>query len=209
MSNLGCGAIDAAIGLGAAFALLFLMPSCGTPVKGRAFDPAAPTFPSVKGESLNRRSFEIPEGLDAPYNILLVAFFQRQQDDVNTWLGTCKDVVADHANVEYYELPTISSGWGMARGWVDGGMRSGIPAFAARERTVTIYTDTVKFRELAGIDDPQRIWVGIVDRQGRVYWSARGPASAEMLRDLRDVVRRVASPSATGGVVTQSGHSDS
>lgn len=175
---------------------LTLLASCGTPVTGEPFDAERPTFPTVSGDNLNNRAFDIPAGLDAPYNILLVAFLQEQQDDVNTWLPTAKSIVADHANVEYYELPTISSRWGIARGFIDGGMRRGIPAFADRERTVTVYTDTKKFRELAGIDDPKQIWVGLVDRNGRVYWSSRGKASEDTLKELKAKIRALASPKA-------------
>jgi len=176
------------------FALL--AQGCGTPVTGRSFDPAAPVFPTVEGESLNKRTFTIPRDLDARFNILLVAFYQRQQSDIDTWIPTAREITVDHANVEYYEVPAISGGWSLVRGWVDGGMRSGIPAFAARERTVTVYTDTAKFRELAGIDDPQVIWVGVVDREGRVYWSARGRADEARLAELRRAVHDVASPGA-------------
>ncbi len=175
---------------------MLLTPGCGTPVSGRTFDPLAPTFPEVSGDNLNGRNIVIPSGLDAPFNILMVAFYQRQQPDVDTWIPAARDIAADHANVEYYELPTISGSWGLVRGWIDGGMRSGIPAFSARERTVTVYTDTEKFRTLAGIDNPARIWVGVVDREGRVYWSARGPADEASLVELRRVVREVASPGA-------------
>lgn len=196
MNNLSSGFVGAAISAGLVLAVALLTGSCGRPVKGRTFDPAAPTFPTVSGDNLNRRTVEFPAGMDAPYAVLMVAFFQRQQDDVNTWLPTAKTIAADHANVEYYELPTIASTWGTMKWWVDGGMRSGIPEFGARERTVTLYTDTAKFRSLAGIDDPTKIWTGVVDRQGKVYWSARGPATDEMLTQLRQVVRDVASPAA-------------
>lgn len=188
--------LGAAAGIALASALFLLVPGCGTPVTGRTFDPAAPVFPTVKGESLNNRAFTIPADLDAPFNVLLVAFYRGQQSQVDTWLPTARQIIVDHANVEYYEMPTISGAWGVARGWIDGGMRSGIPDFGARERTVTIYTDTSKFRELAGIENPEQIWVGLVDRAGRVYWSARGPATEEALGDLRRVVRAVASPAA-------------
>ncbi len=161
------------------------MLSCGSAVSGVPFDPAAPTFPTTKGQNLNERTFDIPAGLDAPLNILLVAFYQNQQKDVDTWVQTAKDLSTDHANIEYYELPVLSSSWSVMRGWIDGGMRRGIPDLSARERTITIYTDTDAFRSLAGIDDPSRIWVGLVDRQGRVYWSARGPATAQSLESLR------------------------
>lgn len=187
----GIGLMGMALALAA---VLATAPSCGTPVTGKPFDPAAPTFPTVAGDNLNGRRIEFPQGLDAPYAILLVAFYQQQQTDVNTWLGEAKAIVADHANVEYYELPTISGSWTIARGWIDGGMRRGIPAFADRERTVTLYTDTDEFRRLSGIDNPARIWSGLIDRMGRVYWSARGPATPQALADLRKAVREVAAP---------------
>ncbi len=178
----------------AATLLCLALSGCGTPVVGQAFDPNAPRFPTVSGDNLNGRTFEVPSGLDAPFNVLLVAFYREQQADVDTWLDTARSIAVDHANVEYYELPTINSGYALVRGWIDGGMRSGIPAFAGRERTITIYTDTEKFRSLAGISDPNQIWTGLVDREGRVVWSARGRATPEALADLRRAVRAAASP---------------
>jgi hypothetical protein len=186
----------AGLGLGVGALLLF---GCGsTVVRGKPFNPAAPTFPQVTGDNLNGRRFEIPSQLDAPFNILMVAFYQRQQDDVNTWLDAARDIAAAHANVEYYELPTINAGWGLVRNWIDGGMRSGIPDIGARDRTITLYTDTGKFRELAGIDSPEHIWVGLVDRGGRVYWSARGRANEDSLLALRQAAADTASSTAQG-----------
>lgn len=168
----------------------------GSPLAGPPFDPAAPRFPTTAGDNLNERRIEIPGGLDAAYNLLIVAFLREQQSDVDTWLPTAKQMAADHANFEYYELPTVANGGPLFKMFLDGGMRRGIPAFEARERTITLYLDTDKFRELAGIDGRDRIWAGLVDRQGRVYWSARGPADEAKLTELRAVVRRVASPEA-------------
>lgn len=196
MNMLTSGFTGLCLGIVLSIASMVLLGSCGKPVKGRAFDPALPTFPEVEGDSLNKRTFRIPTDLDAPFNILIVAFYQEQQADVDTWLPTTKEIVADHSNVEYYELPTISQRFGLVQSWVDNGMRSGIPDFCNRERTITLYTDTEKFRELAGIEDPKRIWIGIVDRQGRVYWSTRDVATPESLAELRKVVREIASPNA-------------
>ncbi|MDP1661403.1 MAG: hypothetical protein Q8L55_05765, partial [Phycisphaerales bacterium] len=167
-----------------------------SPLSGEPFDPAAPLFPTTAGDSLNKRRIEIPAGLDAPYNILMVAFLREHQEDVDTWLPAAREIAADHANVEYYELPTVRNGGPLFKWFLDSGMRSGIPAFAARERTVTLYLDTARFRELAGIDGGNRIWVGLVDRAGRVYWSKRGPADAGSLAELRRVVRQTAAPDA-------------
>jgi len=114
-------AFVAGLGVGVGALLLF---GCGsTAVRGKPFNPASPTFPQVIGDNLNGRHFEIPNQLDAPFNILLVAFYRSQQDDVNTWLDTASELVAEHANVEYYELPTINASWGLARNWIRGHAR--------------------------------------------------------------------------------------
>lgn len=174
-----------------------LLASCsGSPLAGKPYDPAAPKFPTTAGDNLNERRIEIPGGLDAPYNILMVAFLQEQQADVDTWLDAAREIAADHANVEYYEIPTVANRGPLFKMFLDNGMRSGIPAFAARERTITLYLDTQKFRDMAGIDGQDRIWVGLVDREGKVYWSIRGRADEARLKELKAVVRRVASPDA-------------
>ena len=179
----------------AALATLMLQAAPATPP---ATQPATrPTvFPSVAGDNLNNRRVELPGGLDAPYAVLLVAFEREQQGQVDTWLAACKAVVADHANVEYYELPTIGRRYGAARGFIDGGMRRGIPAFADRERTVTLYLDVREFRDAAGIDDPSRIWVGLIDRRGTIHWTARGAATGDALDALRGAVTKTAAPDA-------------
>ncbi|MFN0131797.1 MAG: hypothetical protein ACKVW3_04575 [Phycisphaerales bacterium] len=197
MNTLVIGAIGLGIGVVVGCAAGLWLGARTSPVSGVAFDPARPTFPTTAGDNLNGRQVRFPEGIDAPYAVLLVAFYQPQQTQVNTWLDAAKEIVRDHANVEYYELPTISSNWGVARSWIDNGMRSGIPDFADRERTVTLYTDVDQFCALAGIEDKQRIWVGVVDRAGRVYWSVRGPATPEALKELRSKVREVAASTGT------------
>ncbi len=167
---------------------------CGTPVQGVPFDPARPTFPTVEGDNLNNRRLVIPRDMDAPFAILLVAFEREQQGDVDTWLPAARELTRDHANCEYYELPVISAGFTIARGFIDGGMRRGIPDFSARERTVTIYTDVGRFRELAGYS--RRIHATLVDRAGNVYWHAEGPATDAALAELRATARRLLAPAA-------------
>lgn len=190
-------AIGLGVGVAASLALLRSQRP-GAVVTGTPYDPAAPRFPTTEGSNLNRRAFVVPGGLDARLNVLMVAFVPEQQEDVNSWLPTARDLGVRHANVEYYELPTISRSLAVAGGFVDEGMRAGIPDFDARERTITLYTDLERFLELSGIIDRERIWVGLVDREGVVYWSVRGPATPEGIAALREKVAAVASPEAAG-----------
>ncbi len=184
------------VGLAAGLSVALLAPSCGTAVTGVEFDPAAPTFPNVQGDNLNGRGVKLPSGADAPFAIIMVGFYEPQQDQINTWLPTARELADQFPNVEYYELPVLNSGAAMVRGFIDGGMRRGIPQTAARERTITIYTDREEFRRLAGIARDDQAWIGVVDRAGRVYWSALGSARPDQLVQLSSVVMQLASPGA-------------
>jgi hypothetical protein len=175
-----------AVALLTPIALLF---ACGSPVSPTMLTEPGPAFPTCRGSNLEGREFEVPAGLDGGVNVLLVAFQRWQQRDVDTWIPAAKAAAAAYPDVEYYELPVLSSGWTPLRGWIDGGMRSGIPNVSARERTITIYTDKGRFMELMDLTTDEAIWVGVVTKDGRVTWSTTGPATEAGLRALEDAIR--------------------
>ena len=45
-----------------------------------------PTFPPLKAENLNGVTVDMPSGFEGDLNLLLIAFLQKQQPDVDTWL---------------------------------------------------------------------------------------------------------------------------
>jgi hypothetical protein len=67
-----------------------------------------------------------------------------------------------------YELPVLSSVYGPARWFIDGGMTRGISDPAARARTVTVYTDVRKVLENLGLAGTDTIAVLVVERSGRI-----------------------------------------
>ncbi len=73
-----------------------------------------------------------------------------------------------------YELPVLSSVYGPARWFIDGGMTRGIPDAAARARTITVYTDVRKVVDNLGLAGTDTIAVLIVERSGRILASEVG-----------------------------------
>ena len=67
-----------------------------------------------------------------------------------------------------YELPVLSSVYGPARWFIDGGMTRGIPDAAARARTITVYTDVGKVVDNLGLGGTDTIAVLTVERSGRI-----------------------------------------
>jgi len=157
-----------------------------------SFPPEGETrFPRVTGLNLSRRAFHLPEDFEGELNVAIVAFKQRHQLDVNTWLPAVRDLAARHEGLRYYELPTIHSMNPVARSFIDNGMRAGIPDLDARAATITLYLDKAEFRRALDLPTEDRIYVLLVDREGNVMWRAEGRHSEAREGELRDVVAEV------------------
>jgi hypothetical protein len=142
------------------------------------------TFPQVAGRNLLRQTVNFPQDLPERYTIVMIAFQQYQQADVDTWLPFARVLEKLYRETAYIELPVIfRMGW-LGQTWLDETMRAGIPDPLARERTVTLYLDKPDFRSKLGIHSEDAIQVLLVNRQGEVLWRQSGRFSAEKGRSL-------------------------
>lgn len=145
-------------------------------------------FPTVSGNNLDRQALVFPRDFEGELNLLFVAFWQRQQLDVNTWLPFAEGVEAEYPAVVYYELPTIQEMPMLRRTFINEGMRAGIPSPKARERTVTLYLDKRAFVEAAGIETQDEIAVLLVNREGEIVWRTMGRFEEEKGVEVRAVI---------------------
>ena len=151
-----------------------------------------PLFPAVTGSNLQREKRNLPEDLEGELNLVLIAFQQWQQAQVNTWIPFVRQLEETHSGVRYYELPTIQRRNVLARTFINEGMRAGIPDPVARERTITLYLDKDAFREALQLPNEDDIYVLLLDRQGRVVWRAEGDFTPEKGESLAAAVRGAA-----------------
>ena len=146
-------------------------------------------FPQVRGSSLSGQSFTLPHDIEGDYALLMIAFQQVQQFDINTWLPIARDLSRQYTSLAYYELPTIDRLNPAARFFIDGGMRAGIPDPVARATTVTLYLDKPSFRQALEIPDEELIVVMLINREGEVLWRTSGPASPEAIEALQQAAK--------------------
>ena len=88
-----------------------------------SIQPSAETngrFPVVKGSNLSRQQFTLPGDIEGRYAILMIAFKQFQQLDVNTWLSVVQELESEYGDLVYYELPTITRINPASRAMIDG-----------------------------------------------------------------------------------------
>jgi hypothetical protein len=145
-------------------------------------------FPDVTGRNLEGRQLNLPADFGSGRTIVLVAFRQRQQREVDTWMPELRSLRAAHSGLQVYEIPTLSSGWTPLRGWIDGGMARGIKDQQVREVTVTLYIRKGPFKEALGITSEGTIHLLLLDGEGRVTFRTTGPANAAGVAALRNAL---------------------
>ena len=157
------------------------------PTAGQSPD-AGPRFPEIVAENLLGESISIPDDLPGRLRVIFVAFRQRQQSQVNTWLAIADQLEADYEGLRYFEFPTIARPYRLMKPMIDNGMRGGIPGDNARARTITLFTNVSKFVDATGLPGTDRIATLLLDSRGRIRWSGVGPHSPEREAALRDAI---------------------
>ncbi len=137
----------------------------------------------VSGRALDGTERELPAELPAIITLVVVAFRQRQQRDVDAWIDLAVELgmtgtplgarePLDHAVIE---VPVLGRRYLGARRLIDGGMATSIADPAVLARTITVYTDPGRFRRRSGITTADEVTAMLTARDGTVRWSATGP----------------------------------
>jgi hypothetical protein len=145
-------------------------------------------FPVVSGSNLLRQKMTLPADFQGGLNVVFVPFMQWHQMEVNSWVPKVQDLEREYPGLCYYELPTIQSRNAFSQMFINEGMRAGIPDPKTRERTITLYLDKQNFRQSLEMQEEDHTYVLLVDRQGKVYWQARGAFTPEAGESLQKAV---------------------
>lgn len=152
-------------------------------------DPVGQAFPTVGGRSLEGERVELPTAYAGAPVVVLVGYLQRTQFDIDRWMLGLLQSGTDVAVVEVPTIPGLVPS--LASGWIDDGMRSGIPE-EDWGAVVTLYGDAAKpVAEFTGTERGRNARVLLLDAEGRVAWFAdEGYAPREMM-ELLDAVARL------------------
>jgi len=128
-------------------------------------------FPSVTGNALSGQAVRIPEDFAGAPALLLCAYRRGAQVDVDRWAAFA---ARELPGIAVYEVPIISSPvWRPLQGWIDGGMRGGVPP-SQWARVVTVYADGARAREFIGDGGGPRAQVVLLGADGVVAFHDAG-----------------------------------
>jgi hypothetical protein len=181
-------------------AVLLLPTSCGSTRPNR--DPTGERFPSVVGESLAGEEVKVPEDLRGKKALLLVGYVQETQFDIDRWL---LGLLQAEVPVRILEIPTIEGlAARLASGWIDGGMRRGIPE-EDWSGVVTVYGDAARITELTGTENPRNTRAILLDERGEIVWFHDRGYSPRLVLEIDRLVRDPAPVSARPGAAGTDG----
>lgn len=148
--------------------------------------PKGNVIPQFTGESLKKVSVTIPDELPDGLTVLLIAFTQDTQFDVDRWILGISQIGTP---VSIFEIPTIAGLVpGMIANRINAGMRRGIPT-EDWESVITVYDDAEKLQSFTGKDGRDVTRVALVKRSGEVLWFSDKGYSARLVQELDRVVR--------------------
>lgn len=150
--------------------------------------PVGQRLPTVTGRSLAGAEVRLPDDLRASATVLLVAYRRGAQADVDRWASLLD---REAPEVGWYEVPTISSPlWRPLAGWIDAGMRGGVPR-DRWTRVVTLYRDAPAVERFLGDPGGLATQVVVLDREGVVRWFHGSGYSEEAGAELVGAVREL------------------
>jgi hypothetical protein len=146
-------------------------------------------FPSVEGRALSGEVVHFPEDLAGAPALLLCAYRRGTQADADRWAAYAE---RDLAGLAVYELPIITSRlWRPLQGWIDGGMRGGVPT-SLWSTTVTLYEQGATAKDFVGDSGGLRTQVVLLDSAGVVAHHEAGGFSDGAAARLRAAVSALA-----------------
>ena len=185
MNTLSCrnrvGSIAACVGM-------FLITGCG-PVLIPDRNPIGDQFPQVSGEFLTGSKATLPDHFLGNSAMYLVGYTQETQFDLDRWTMGLLEADLSSAIIE---IPTIPGLVPTAiSGWIDDGMRSGIPK-EDWPAVITLYgSDAQEVAALTGTENPRNTRVLLIDDAGVVRWFWDQGFSASSLIELKGVIKNL------------------
>ncbi|WP_293749916.1 hypothetical protein [uncultured Paraglaciecola sp.] len=137
------------------------------------------------GESLEGNTVVIPKDFIGQETLLLFGYKQDSQFDIDRWLI---GLDMTQTQVATYEIPTIQGMLPrMFSGFIDGGMRKGIPK-QLWKGVVTVYADGDKVQRFTGNLNPNNARVMLLNKEGTIVYFYDQGFSVEALNEVREAL---------------------
>ena len=144
-------------------------------------------FPKIEGISLSGDKVTFPDVLVGKPSVLAVAFRQKAQKCINTWADELLLKYGIDKSINYYEIPMLGGQYTMARNWIDGGMRGGVPK-PLHDYTVTYYGPLRSYFKSLDISSKGDCYMYVLNSEGIVVDRHNGYSTEKGLTEMFNLI---------------------
>ena len=144
-------------------------------------------FPKIEGISLSGDKVTFPDVLVGKPSVLAVAFRQKAQKCINTWADGLLLKYGIDKSINYYEIPMLGGQYTMARNWIDGGMRGGVPK-PLHDYTVTYYGPLRSYFKSLDISSKGDCYMYVLNSEGIVVDRHNGYSTEKGLAEMFNLI---------------------
>jgi hypothetical protein len=144
-------------------------------------------FPKIEGISLSGDKVIFPDVLVGKPSVLAVAFRQKAQKCINTWADELLLKYGIDKSINYYEIPMLGGQYTMARNWIDGGMRGGVPK-PLHDYTVTYYGPLRSYFKSLDISSKGDCYMYVLNSEGIVVDRHNGYSTEKGLAEMFNLI---------------------
>jgi hypothetical protein len=141
-------------------------------------------LPSVQAKDLNEQPFSFPADARGTPAIGVFAYRGEEQAEATRIMTMVARLSGANPGITVREFPVISVPR-VAQGFINNGMRSGIPSIQTRGQVVTLYVPNMEvWRRATGFTDPRGVYVAIISPTG-----LKAAVSSSTIRNDGDLQR--------------------
>ena len=140
------------------------------------------SFPSIKAETLSGNKITFPDATKGSKALFVIAFERQAQKQADGWYEAYAANFQKRGYV-FYEVPMISSFWKWMSGFIDSGMRSGVPVYK-HNNVATYYGPLEEYFKAFGVTDKSLVFVFTVDEKGEIVARVTGAADKKKVNAL-------------------------
>lgn len=150
----------------------------------------AESLPSLPVKTLGGTSLILPAALRGSDSLLVIGFTQRSERETVVWRKRSQEGLA--ARITVYPVIVIAGIPRIFRGLILSGIRAGYPR-RAWNHFLVVSRDEARWKAAVGWQGPNRAYVLLLDRSGRIVWRRNGPYTRAGGRSLARAASALAS----------------
>jgi hypothetical protein len=143
-------------------------------------------FPTIEAKTLSGQSIIFPTETLGKKTVLVIAFEQQAQPQADSWATR---ILADFhkEQVNYYEIPMLSSGYNLVRPFIDGGMKQGTDK-DLHNKVATYYGELKEYKSQLNIENDRIAHLFLLNKKGEIIFNTNGGATKEKIQILYSLI---------------------